>query len=262
MRSKLAAQLYTVRDYVKTEKDLADTLKKVARIGYPGVQFSAIAAMNGDKPEVSPQLGRKMLDDNGLKCIATHRSWDDIVNNTQKEIDFHHTIGCNFVAIGGIPGNYRSQGAEGYAKWAAGARPIIAKLKAAGLRFGYHNHSFEFERYGAERKTFFDTIVAEGGPDMCIEMDVYWVEHAGFNAARVIEPLKGRLPVIHIKDKEVADGNPVMAPIGEGNLDWPGLIGALEAAGTEWYAVEQDECRRDPFDCLKASYDFLSNFKA
>jgi len=260
MRSKLATQMYTIRDFVKTEKDLADSLARLAKIGYPAVQLSAVAAMSGDSPEVSPQLARKMLDDNGLKCIATHRSWDDIVKNTQKEIDFHHTVGCDYVAIGGIPGNYKQLGAEGYKSWVIDSKPVIATLKAAGLRFGYHNHAFEFERFGDDRRPLFDIFTVEGAPDLLIEMDVYWVEHAGFNPERVIEQLYGRLPVIHIKDKEVVDNNPVMAPIGEGNLDWAHLIPALEAAGVEWYAVEQDTCRRDPFDCLRSSFEFLSSF--
>jgi len=261
MRSKLATQMYTIRDFVTTQKDLAESLKKIADIGYPAVQLSAVGAMNGEKPEVSPKLARQMLDDNGLKCIATHRSWDALVNSTESEIDFHHVLGCDFVAIGGIFGERHAQGAEGYKSFVAEAKPVIAKLAADGLRFGYHNHSHEFERYGAERKTFFDILVTEGAPDLMIEMDVYWVEHAGFNPIRIIEQLHGRLPVIHIKDKEVAEGGPVMAPIGEGNLDWPNLIPALNAAGTQWYAVEQDVCRRDPFDCLKSSFDFLSGFK-
>ena len=52
---------------------------------------------------------------------------------------------------------------------------------------------------------------------------------------------------------------PVMAPIGEGNLPWAeSILPACRKAGVRWYAVEQDVCRRDPFDCLRASFDFLS----
>jgi sugar phosphate isomerase/epimerase len=258
MRSKIAAQMYTIREFVRTEKGLAQSLQKLARIGYTAVQLSAVAALGPEKPEVSAEQARRMLDDNGIKCIATHRSWDELVKNTQREIDFHHALGCDFVAIGSIPGIYSSLGATGYRSWTADAKPVIARLNAAGLRFGYHNHAFEFERCGSDRKTFFDILAQDGAPDMMIEMDVYWVEHAGFNPVRVIEQLHGRLPVVHVKDKEIAGGDPVMAPVGEGNLDWPSILHALEEAGVEWYAVEQDECRRDPFDCLRSSFEFLT----
>ena len=61
-------------------------------------------------------------------------------------------------------------------------------------------------------------------------------------------------------DKEVLeDKNTSIAPIGEGLLDWDHLIPACEKAGVVWYAVEQDQCRRDAFDCLKSSYEYLTS---
>jgi sugar phosphate isomerase/epimerase len=252
--------MYTVRDYTRTEAELAQALAKFQEIGYPAVQLSAVGAMSGDSPEVSAEQARRMLDDHGLKCAATHRNWDDLAAKTEKEIEFHQILGCDFVAIGGIPGPYREKGAEGFAAFARDAAPVIARLKAAGIRFGYHNHAFEFER--AEYRdgapyTRFDIFIDQGGPDFNLELDLYWVAHAGVNPERIIERCRGRMPVIHVKDKEMAGNEPVMAPIGEGNLDWSHLLPACASAGTEWYCVEQDTCRRDPFDCLKSSFEFL-----
>lgn len=256
MQSQLAVQMYTVRDFTKTATDLAQTLAKIQTIGYPAVQLSAVGAMSGDTPEVNAVRARQMLDDNGLKCIATHRTWDSLALDTQREIDFHQTLDCDFTAIGGLPGSYSAQGAAGYARFVHDAAPVIAKLKAAGIRFGYHNHAHEFERADA-RSTLFDIFIDSGGPDFLLELDLYWVGHAGLNPERIVERCHSRMPVIHVKDKEVADGQPVMAPVGEGNLDWANLLPACRKAGVEWYAVEQDVCRRDPFDCLRSSFDFL-----
>ena len=75
---------------------------------------------------------------------------------------------------------------------------------------------------------------------------------------RVLERCHGRVPVIHLKDKEVVAEGPVMAPIGEGNMDWAHIVPACEAAGVRWYCVEQDTCRRDPFDCLQSSFAYLA----
>ncbi len=108
-------------------------------------------------------------------------------------------------------------------------------------------------------KTLFDLLIDEGGPDFMLEVDVYWVHHAGVNPVRIFERCKGRTPVIHLKDREVvANDGPVMAPIGEGNMDWQSILPACVLAGVDWYAVEQDVCRRDPFDCLRSSFEFLS----
>jgi sugar phosphate isomerase/epimerase len=256
--AKLAVQLYTVREFTKTAKDLAETLAKVAKMGYPAVQFSAVGCMNGEKPEVSAKDARKMLDDNGLACIATHRGWADLMAKTDQEISFHKELGCDYAAIGGIPKDY-GQTADGYRRWLADAKPVVAKLKAAGIRFGHHNHSHEFMRCpGDVRSCLHNILVEEGGADLMLELDLYWVENAGLHCERVLERCHGRVPVIHLKDKEVVAEGPVMAPIGEGNMDWAHIVPACNAAGVRWFCIEQDTCRRDPFDCLKSSFGYLA----
>ena len=253
--------MYTVRDFTGTAAGLATALARIRALGYPAVQLSAIGAMAGDTPEVSVRQARQMLDDNGLACIATHRSWDALARETSREIDFHHTLGCDFAAIGSLPPPYADKGAAGYGAFARDAAPVIARLKDAGIRFGYHNHAGEFARAEPPLpRTRLDVLIDEGGPDFCLELDLYWISHAGANPERLVERCSGRIPVIHVKDKEVVGGEPVMAPVGEGNLDWAHLLPACAAAGAEWYAVEQDVCRRDPFDCLRASFEFLSAF--
>jgi sugar phosphate isomerase/epimerase len=261
MSSQLAVQMYTVRDFTRSGDDLARTLAKVRAVGYEAVQLSAVGAMNGPDPEVNAQTARRMLDENGLRCIATHRSWDDLVNRTDVEIEFHRTLGCDFTAIGSIPGGYGERGADGFRRFLDDADGLIAKLRAAGIRFGYHNHAFEFMRTGVGRQTLYDLLIDARNPGLLLELDVYWADHAGVNPVRLFERCRGRMPVIHLKDKEVSeDGQPVMAPIGEGNIDWEGILPACREAGVEWYAVEQDECRRDPFACLRSSHQYLSGF--
>ncbi|MDP6118735.1 MAG: sugar phosphate isomerase/epimerase [Planctomycetota bacterium] len=257
MGSRAAVQMYTLRDQTKTASDFADSLKKISDIGYEAVQLSAVGCMGGDGPEVDAADGRKMLDDNGLETIATHRGWDDLANETQREIDFHQTLGCTYTAIGGIPGPYREKGADGFREFVKDSAATIARLKEAGITWGYHNHAHEFVRYAPGPKTWYDIFIDEGGPDFTLELDTYWAVHAGADPIAIFDRCQGRVPVIHVKDKEVVDNEAIMAPIGEGNLNWDGIIESGQRAGVEWYAVEQDRCYRDPFDCLKSSFEFL-----
>ncbi|BDI32031.1 sugar phosphate isomerase [Capsulimonas corticalis] len=260
MTSSLAVQTYTLRDFTKNAEGFARSLEKIRAIGYPAVQLSAVGAMAGEAPEVSAAEARRMLDDNGLRCIATHRDWTRLTQNTDEEIEFHQTLGCDYAAIGGLPGNYSSDGPAGFLAFLRDSAPVIRRLKDAGIRFGYHNHSWEFERVSArpgDKHTLLDIFLEEGGPEFFLELDLYWVSHAGVNPERFVERGHGRLPVIHVKDKGVIGHETLMTPVGEGNLDWTHLLPACAAAGVEWYVVEQDECRRDPFDCLASSYQFL-----
>lgn len=255
---KLAVQLYTVRDFTSTARDLAETLAKIAAMGYPAVQLSAVGAMNGDSPEVDAATARKMLDDNGLKCIATHRGWDSLANRTEAEIEFHQILDCNYVAIGGIPGDYGKEGAEGYRRFVRDAASVAAKLKAAGIGFGHHNHAHEFERHTAgSPHTLFDILIDDGGADYLLEVDVFWAWHGGVDPSALLRRCSGRVPVIHLKDKEMVEGKPEIGAIGEGNLPWDSIIAACRESGVKWYCVEQDVCRRDPFDCLRSSFEYL-----
>jgi sugar phosphate isomerase/epimerase len=129
-------------------------------------------------------------------------------------------------------------------------------LHDAGLTFSYHNHSFEFVRFG--KRTGLDLLYEESDPRyLQAELDTYWIQHGGGDPADWVRKMKGRMPVVHLKDMVIVDGEPTMAEIGEGNLNWPAILAACAEAGVEWYAIEQDICRRDPFESLKISYDNL-----
>jgi sugar phosphate isomerase/epimerase len=250
----LAAQFYTLREQTKSREGLVDALRRVREMGYDGVQFSAVGCMNSG--EVSAEEARKMLDDLELRCVATHRPWESLRDETESEIAFHRTLGCDYTAIGGLWSGYE-QSADGYRRFLYDAAPVIAMLEAAGIRFGFHNHAHEFVRDPEAGMSLYDVLIEEGG-SLQLEVDTYWVQHAGVDPVQVLDRLPGRIAAVHLKDKEVVHGDgPVMAPVGEGNLDWKRILESCRRGGTEFFIVEQDECRRDPFDCLRSSCSYL-----
>lgn len=258
MTDRIAAQMYTVRDFTNSPSDLRETLRKISEIGYKAVQLSAVGAMSGSTPSVSASEAKSMLDEFDLKCIATHSDWNALANKTDDEIAFHKTLGCDYIAIGSMPGAYGSEGASGYERFVEESAPIIAKLKSEGIRFGYHNHSFEFLRIGPGARTLYD-ILLDANSDLMLEIDFYWVMNAGINPERLLEKANGRVAVTHVKDREVVGNDGIMAPVGEGNMDWEHILPLGIKCGVEWFTVEQDTCRRDPFDCLRSSYDYLKS---
>jgi len=263
MKEKLAVQLFTLRDFTLTADDFAKTLQRVADIGYPAVQLSAVGCMGGESPSVSPELAKTMIDDAGLRCIATHRAWDSLRNHLDEEITYHKKLDCGYCAIGTIPKDTYAPTYDGYRRWLDDARPIIAGLKAEGIRFGHHNHSREFFKPERHGKTLEDILIDEGGDDLMMELDLYWIAHAGVSPVHILDRCHGRVPVIHLKDKEPFPDNhdSRIAAVGEGSMDWQHIIPACERAGVDWYTMEQDICPRDPFDCLQSSFDYMTNKK-
>lgn len=254
---RIGAQMYTLRDFTGTAAGLEEALGVLHGIGYEGVQLSAVGCMNGDAPEVSAAQAREMLDANGLVCCATHRPMSRLIERAEEEIAFHRTLGCDYVAIGGIGWDY-GQTPEDYRRFLTDAAGVLKAFGDAGIRFGFHNHAHEFIRNEKTGRPCYDLLV-EADPALKLEIDTYWVAHAGLNPAALLRRCAGRIEVIHAKDREVvAEEGPVMAPVGEGLLDWEGILTACREGGTEWVVVEQDVCRRDPFDCLDSSYRFLT----
>lgn len=248
MASKLAAQLYTVREFTKTPDDIKRTLERVAKIGYPSVQLSALGPMD-------PQELRQACDDNGLSICSTHISFDKMRDETDAVIEEHQIYGCKYPGVGGMSQKYHGS-AEGYREFAKDASAVGAKLAAAGMTFVYHNHSQEFQHFGDERGM--DILFDEGDKHFQFELDTYWVQHGGASPVAWISKCAGRLPVIHFKDMRITnDRTQYYCEIGRGNLDWPGILAACDAAKIEWYIVEQDVCEGDPFDSLAISYNNL-----
>ncbi len=248
---RIAAQFYTLREFTGTPDGFRGALERVSAIGYSAVQLSAVGALDAG---ITAAQARSWLDAYGLRCVATHRPWKRLTGELDAEIEFHKTLGCDYVAIGGTVWDYGYE-PDDYRRFVGDAQPVMAGLKAAGIRFGVHNHAAEFMKFDGIHP--FDIWLSEGGPDLKLEIDTYWVVEAGVEVVGLMRRCAGRMPVIHVKDREVVREGPRMAPIGEGNLDWRAIVAAGDAGGVESYIVEQDTCARDPFDCLRSSFEYL-----
>ena len=255
---KTGAQLFTVRMYTQTEKDFAETIRRIAEMGYTTVQLSAIGA--GLKPEWI----RKVCDEAGLSIVLTHSDVNRILNDTERLIEEHKILGCRCIGMGIMPEKYRSP--EWLYRFAEDFKEPARKIADAGMLLMYHNHDFEFRKMYAEGapdaradKRVIEYLMDWFAPDeMGFTLDTYWVQTAGADVCQWIKKLADRIPCVHLKDRAVEAGGPVMAPVMEGNLNFEGIFAALEGTSCEYMLVEQDVCQTSPFDCLKTSYDNLA----
>ncbi|NLK07955.1 MAG: sugar phosphate isomerase/epimerase [Firmicutes bacterium] len=241
--ANIAATLYTVREFTQTADDLKKTLKLIKEIGYDGVQLSAVGP-------IEPAEIRELVDEAGLVVAATHINYPRLVEEPEAVIAEHRIYDCKYVAIPSIPPEYRHE--KGYYQFAEEASQAAAVLKEGGLVLGYHNHSFELEKF--QGRTALEILYTESDPELFTsEIDTYWIQHGGGDPAQWMRDLKGRSPIVHLKDMAVVDGEPTFAEVGEGNLNWPSILDACREAGVIWYIVEQDTCPGDPFESLSIS---------
>lgn len=247
---RIAAQLFTVRDFLKTPADVAASLRKIRAIGYRAVQVSGMGPI--DEAELVA-----ICDGEGLVICGTHEPAPRILDEPEAVIERLQKLGCRLTAYpypSGVVFNDEASVAALIRKLDAAGK----KLHAAGLSLSYHNHACEFCRSGGRtvlRRIFDETQPAH----LQAELDTYWVQFGGGNPVQWIRDLSGRLPWLHCKDYAIApDNRPVFAEVGSGNLDWNAILAAAEDAGCEWFIVEQDTCPGDPFDSLAKSFAYLT----
>ena len=245
---EIGAQFYTVRQFCKTLPEFAETLKKVADIGYRNVQIS------GTCPYPAEWL-KENLDKNGLKCVLTHTPVDRLTGELDQVIRDHNVFGCNYVGLGWWA--FDPEKNMSWDQWMNTFPPVARKLSKAGKLFMYHNHDQEFKKY--EGKLIMERLIEALPPEeMGFTVDTFWVQAGGGDPAQWLEKLAGRIPCIHLKD--FAYGRK-MAVIGEGNINFARVFEKAEAGGTKYMLVEQDDCNgEDPIDCLRRSYQYLRSF--
>ena len=244
----VALQLYTVRD--ELAKDFAGTVRKVAEMGYAGVEFAG----TGD---LEAEAMRDLLQETGLQPAGYHASMDAIASEFRSLLRYNQVIGNKYVGVSALPADHRNP--AGYRKAAQFLNKYGAAFKEAGIDLYYHNHAFEFEpfdgTYGLE------VLYGETLPELVkFEIDVYWVAYGGHDPAGLIEANSGRFPLIHLKDMTGEGDDRTWAEVGNGTIDFAPIFTASEANGAAWYIVEQDRCAGPSLASAKLSLDNLKKW--
>ena len=250
-RLPVALQLYTVRDQLR--EDFRGTVRAVAEMGYDGVQFAGYGGLSAVEM-------RRLLEETGLRPAGTHTGLDTLEHDLGTEIDYNLAIGNRWIICPSLP-EARRRDLAGWREIAATLNRIGERCVQRGLRFGYHNHAFEFpEIPGSGGRHGLDVLLGETAPDLVFwEPDVYWITKGGADPVALIRRHAGRIPITHLKDM-TADDRQTFAEVGEGMLDWPAILAASQQAGVEWHCVEQDRCDHPPLDSARLSLQHLHSW--
>ena len=253
-------QLYTVRDDMK--KDLEGTVAKVAKVGYKEVEFAGYF-------DRSPKDIKALLDKNGLTSPSCHVGYDIVENKWSEQLDAAHVIGHKYVVCPWIEPKQRQE-ADGYKRAAELFEKAGEQAHKAGIQFGYHNHTFEFQPSEAlGGKLPYDYLLESTKPEYVkMEMDLCWISVAGKDPLAYFNKYPGRFPLVHVKDmKSLPKGEegPTASPdkemanmteVGGGVIDWKHIFANAGNAGIKHYFVEHD-FPKDAWESISKSYAYL-----
>ena len=264
----LGVQLYTVRDRLGPRADA--TLKAIAAIGYEELELG-----RADLPQLAP-----IAKAHGLRPVSIHIEaplvtgrWDAWKflkvpkgYTLERALDDARTHGVRYAVVSYLMASERGGGLRFYEQFADELNRAGELGRKAGVSIGYHNHGFEFEPLPDGRRPL-DVLMARTDPSLVrLELDVFWVGITGANPVDLLGQYKGRVALVHLKDKArdaatATDEGKVpreaFKEVGSGGLDFPAILEAAEAAGVQHYFVEQDHTPGDPLASLRQSYEYL-----
>ena len=239
----IALQLYTLRDDLA--RDFDSMIEKIAALGFTGVESASFAG-------TTVKAAAQKFKDLGLTVCGAHLPLP--VGERQAEVlEAMQILDCRRLVCASQPREL-FQSAAGIRQVCDRLNEASAVAKSHGLTLGYHNHDFEFGR--VDGRLAHEILRDCLSPDIFFELDTYWVQTAGVDAAAVLRELGPRVPLVHLKDGPAVRGKPMQA-FGEGVMDIPALVKA-STGHAEWLIIELDECATDMFEAVRRSYDYLA----
>ena len=222
----IALQLYTIGGDLR--RDMAGSLAAVAKLGYTGVEF---AGFNN----VAATDIRKMLDDNGLKCVGCHTGLNTLQGDEfNRTVEFNRVIGNPRLVVPSLAGNLIASRST-IEQTADVFNGLAEKLNPLGMRTGFHCHPGEFRQ--VEGSTVWDIFFTRANKDVIMQCDLGHMGTAQADQVAYLNKYPGRAATVHVKPANAA---PLLGDAADTNK-WPEIFKACEGVGaTEWYIIEYD----------------------
>ncbi|NIH84575.1 sugar phosphate isomerase/epimerase family protein [Amycolatopsis granulosa] len=251
--TKIGLQMYSVRDAFMAQPEAV--LRALARAGYRNLEFAGFPG--GTDPAHARQI-RPLLDSYGLRAVSSHHGYAEFTDPERLDqlIEMGRILGQRYlVCPGGVPDT-----AEGFAAAGPAFNRAGEKIRRAGMKLGYHNHTGEFLGRGPDGRTFYQILLDGSDPSLLyLELDMGWSSAAGLSAQDNVELMRAnrdRMLLAHVKDLD-AHGN--LADLGTGVIDYRTILGAATRLGVREFIIENDD-QSNPLTDSRAGrmHDYLA----
>jgi len=238
-------QLYSFRD--EMAKDAKGTLEKIASIGIRKIESARSA--KGHYYGLSPKEMKDTCDALGMKLTSGHVALDENFEQTMNEAV---ASGQEYLICSSMPSN--GQTVDNYKKVAEAFNKAGEACNKLGLKFGYHNHEYEYESENGE--VLYDVLMDNTQADLVhIELDLGWVIVGGKDPLDYFKKYPGRFPLWHLKDMNMTKKE--STEFGKGGLDIPAMMANQKASGVKHIFIEQEEYASTPLESMTHNMAFL-----
>jgi sugar phosphate isomerase/epimerase len=252
-KKHIGLQLYSLRDDIG-DIGIQKVLEIVAKMGY--VNLETAGYNNGKIYGENPETFKKMVDDLGMRVTSSHLGrnisgdHDADMNWWNIAIDAHSAAGMKYMIMPGSPLGGEGATLDNIKRYGDYFNEIGLATAATSIKFGYHNHSFEFENK-VDGVPVYDLLVENTSPDhVLFQNDVYWTQQGGYDPVEYMKKYPKRIQVLHIKDEQEIGAS--------GTMDFKTIFETAYANGIKDWYVEVERYIVSPQEDTKRSYDFLN----
>ena len=247
-------QLYSLRDLMK--EDPVSTVKAVGEMGYSFVEAAGYS--NGQFYGMDPDAFKALVEESGMIFLGSHtgqglpnsETWESTMKWWDEAIAAHKEAGVEYIVQPWM-GNEGYDSIEGLKAYCEYFDAVGEKCNAAGIRFGYHNHSKEFTTEFDGLKAY-DFMLENTDPKkVMFQIDLYWAVEGDVDPLDYFEKYPGRFWLWHVKDEKELGAS--------GKMDFEKIWTGKEKAGVKYFIVEQEEYNYPPLESVKMSLEYLQN---
>ena len=235
-------QISTFRPLMRTEKEMRQTLMRVAALGCGLVQLQWI------DPSIPIESIARALKEAGLVSVSAQDLFDSVCSDKDYYLRLNELTGGKWLCVSRIPDRMKSP--EGMARFFVFFLLLSEAAKARGQALCFHPVAADYREIGGLCPV--DEMLARV-PDMKLCLDLYHLDKAGYSIPAFIERHGERVGMVHFKDER--DG--LLVPAGQGSVRYDGAVKACLRARVSCGFVEQESWDRDPFECVKEALNWL-----
>ena len=248
---KIGLQLYTLKD--EFTSDPFATLREVAAIGFEGVEF-----VGSFLPSIDLEKLKLWLSRSDLKVAGVAFEIEELESELDSILHISHSINCPTIVMPSIrSGDCKSR--SSLIDVALKMNYVARRCKAEGIAFLYHTHGIELRI--VEGRSGLEWLSGCWNSQLVrLELDTYWVEHAGFDALDLMKQYRNQCSSIHFKDMKDKTSKRE-TEIGTGVLDLVGVANEAIRHNVEWFIVEQEEFSGAPIESVKVGFQNLTRIR-
>lgn len=242
----IGLQAYTIRSYTESDISCENALRQVKDLGYSCLQLAG-------SPEVMKRC-LKYCEKLDLPVIGILSGYATCKEHSEELLQMLTSCGGSDLGMSNM-----TMVPQQMLEFIDFTNALALRAAERGITVSYHNHSTEFVK-GEDQKTLMDLLIEKTDPGHVFFMpDVYWLQYAGIDVRHMIGTLGSRIGIVHLKDMKFTPKGPDFAPIGQGNMNMPGIIETALNHGVHRFVVEQDWYEGDSMEAVRISMEYLKN---